>query len=84
MTDTCGNPACCNIDHIQDNTPVGERRKELFRSTGFNAPHIKPENVMKVYGALLMGETTYRAAAKRWGVSQKTLRKHVKKFESGL
>lgn len=81
----CKDPWCCNPRHIYDNTPLADRRGSLFKKgSGFNAPRVSPKKAGLMWEALMMGELTWKEAARKCATSVQTLRKHVKRFEESL
>lgn len=86
MKDTCGNPWCCNLDHIIDSTPKWDQRKGLFRtkeSGARNNPKVGKAELLAIHTALLCGDTTVEDEAKKAGVSAITLRTHLTRLDSG-
>jgi hypothetical protein len=84
MSDHCGNPACCNVNHLEDRTPEHQRRKTLFKSSEFNSPLLSEKEIARVWEDRVINGTKWKELAATYRVSTKTLRKQIRQFESGL
>ena len=85
MGETCGNPLCCNPDHLTDKTPQEDRRETLFRKgKSFNSPILREKDVEQIWAEYITGDTTIEQAAKREALCVKTIRTHLKRYEQKL